>query len=241
LSRRGWIVVFAKEPSAGRVKTRFTPPFSPAEAAGFYGALLEDVLHATRDAALTLGLDPVLAVDPPDSAARIAAGAPRGFRVVAQAPGALGARMSVAVHQGFAAGAPFVLLRGSDSPCIGAAELGAAIEALEGWDMAASPDADGGYGLVGVASRKVASQTVHTLFDHTMSTPSALADTVARARAASLSMRLLPPGFDLDRFDDLRRLEGARRVGAAVLCPRTLAYLDERGLWPALPGPSDGA
>src|SRR5262249_19739965 len=116
---RGWIVVFAKAPAAGRVKTRFSPPFSPAAAAAVYGCLLAEVRDVTAQAAAALDLDAVLSVDPPDAAAALAAQAPAGVRAVAQHPGALGERMTRAAHAALAAGAPFVLLRGSDSPCLG--------------------------------------------------------------------------------------------------------------------------
>ena len=61
---RGAIVVFAKAPQPGRVKTRMTPPLTQQQAADLYAALLRDVLEATARFAADLSLVPVLAVHP---------------------------------------------------------------------------------------------------------------------------------------------------------------------------------
>lgn len=230
--KRGWIIVFAKAPIAGRVKTRFSPPFSPVEAAAFYRCLLGDVLEVTGIAAARFDLEAVLCVDPPGEAARLAAEAPPGFRAIAQAPGPLGERMARAAQCGIATGASFVLLRGSDSPCLDAAAIGSAVDALARSELVASPDRDGGYNLVGVAARSQNGRSLEALFDHPMSTPEVLRDTLANAAKLGMKSERLAPGFDLDRFDDLRVLASVRHGPASSLCPRTLAFLDEHGLWP---------
>jgi hypothetical protein len=229
---RSWLVVFAKEAVAGHVKTRLSPPFSPIQAAEFYRCLLDDVLEETRAAAAWLGLDAILAVDPPGATAALVARAPVGFCAIAQAPGDLGARMGVVAHQAAVAGAPFALLRGSDSPCLGRGTLHDAVSALARADLAISADRDGGYNLVALGRAALVAAAEGRLFDHPMSTPSVLSDTESRARAARLQLEMLAPGFDLDRFDDLRWLDEARNLAGSVPCPRTLAFLDEHNLWP---------
>ncbi len=47
--------------------------------------------------------------------------------------------------------------------------------------------------------------------------------------------RALPTGFDLDTVGDLAWLAAARKRGDSLPCPRTLAYLDEAGLWRFVP------
>ncbi|RIL06582.1 MAG: glycosyltransferase [Proteobacteria bacterium] len=232
----GWLVVFAKEPAPGRVKTRLTPPFSPAQASQFYRCLLEDALDESAHAAALLKLDAVVAVDPPGGVAAIAARAPAGFRAISQAAGDLGRRMSAVAHQAAAAGAPFVLLRGSDSPCLERETLRAAAAALSQTDVVLCPDRDGGYNLVGLAQQALGGSAVGTLFEHPMSTPTVLRDTRARAEKLGLRVDLLPAGFDIDRFDDLRWLAAARAGARPLRCRRTLGFLDEAGLWPAPDG-----
>lgn len=227
--RRGWLVVFAKSPQPGRVKTRLCPPFTPEEAAAFYQCLLADVLEETAHAARALDLEPVLAVDPPDARAALAAEAPRGFRALAQGGADLGARMARVAREAAAAGAPLAVLRGSDSPALTRATLREAVDALAGADVALSPDRDGGYGLVSLGRRALlAGLGPESLFGHPMSTPTVLSDT--RAQAARLGLRscTITPGFDIDRAEDLRWLAEARHGNATLPCPRTLAFVDER-------------
>ena len=234
---RGWLVVFAKAPQAGRVKTRLSPPLSPVEAAELYRCLLLDVLDESAAAARLLGLDAVVAVDPPSATADFAARAPGGFRVVAQGAGELGARMSHVARQAGAAGAPFALLRGSDSPCLDRYAMRDAVAALAGADLVLCPDRDGGYNLVGLGGRALARGPGGGLFDHPMSTSTVLCDTLARADRLDLRSEQLPPGFDIDRFEDLRWLAARRIERAAIPCSRTLTFLDEQRLWPSDDGP----
>jgi len=225
VSPAGALVVFGKAPEAGRVKTRMVPPLSVEEARDLAECLLDDVLEATAQAASQLGLEPVLAVDPPGALARLAARAPPSFRVVAQRGVDLGSRMQWAVEEAAAGGCAPVLLRGSDSPTLDAALVAEAVAALDHADLVIRPDRDGGYSLVGLR------RPAPGLFAHPMSTASVLRDTLAGAGSLGLAAHLLPTGFDLDRIEDLRLLAEARADGRVLPCPRTLAYLDERDLW----------
>lgn len=231
--RRGWLVVFARRPAPGRVKTRLCPPLSPDQAAALYRCLLDDVLVESARAARALGLASVLAVDSADARAELAAIAPPGFRAIAQHGPDLGARMRHAVQQAAAAGASRALLRGSDSPALALPALREALEALDGADLALSPDRDGGYGLVALGPRALLHGAA--LFDHPMSTPSVLEDTTRGAEQRGLRVALVTPGFDVDRYEDLRQLAAARHSNATLACPRTLAWLDAHGLWPGGP------
>ncbi len=219
------IVVFAKAPVAGRVKTRMCPPFQPQEAAELYARLLEDVLQATAACAARLALTPFVAVHPGSACTSIARLAPRSFRVVRQRGPDLAARMGWAVREAAAAGFGRVLLRGSDSPLLDASTVGEALAALADVDLAVSPDRDGGYNLLGLR------RPVPGLFSHAMSTTSVLEDTLANARRAGLRWRRLEPGFDIDTAEDLSLLAAARTAAAERLCPRTLEFLDARELW----------
>lgn len=220
------VVVFAKAPVAGRVKTRMIPPLTPDQAAGLYAAMLADVLDATAEFAARRGLDAVLAIDPPEVCGEMARRAPPGYRVVAQRGPGLSARMAWAVSELAAAGRDRVLVRGSDSPALESGTLDAALDALSDCDLVVCPDLDGGYSLVGLR------RPAPGLFDHPMSTERVLDDTLANAERLGLRSRVLPPRFDLDTAEDLAHLARARSQGAAPNCRRTLAFLDESSLWP---------
>jgi rSAM/selenodomain-associated transferase 1 len=221
----GALVVLAKAPRAGEVKTRLCPPFSPQEAADLYARLLADVLAASAEIAHALELVPILAVQPPQACGELARNAPARFRVVPQRGPDLGARMDWALREACAAGAPRVVLRGSDSPLIDGEIVAAALAGLDDADLVLRPDRDGGYGLIAVE------RPAPGLFDHPMGTGSVLADTLAAAERLGLRTQLLEPGFDIDTLADLRRLEALRSPRLARLCPATLGYLDDHELW----------
>jgi rSAM/selenodomain-associated transferase 1 len=220
----GTLVVFAKYPAPGEVKTRLCPPFRPDEAAAFYAAMLDDVLETSHRAALALGLEPVLAVHPPEACDAFASAS--GWRRERQRGADLGARMEHATAAAFARGPGPVLLRGSDSPTLGHTTLAAAIDALRSHDLVICPDRDGGYNLV--ALRRPAPG----LFTHPMSTGTELHDTLAHARSLGLSTHLLAPGFDIDTAEDLHLLAEARKRDGSAECPRTIQWLDENRMWP---------
>ncbi len=225
-TRRGSVVVFAKVPEAGRVKTRFCPPFEFAQAADLYAAMLADILEATGDFARALALEPVLALDPGSACPEWAERVPDGYRVVPQRGASLSERMETAVQAEAARGLGAVLLRGSDSPALPQARLAEALAALETHDIAIAPDRDGGYSLIGMR------RPWPGLFAHPMSTEHVLADTLAQAGRLGARAAELEPSFDLDQFTDLAALGALRGRSEAALCPRTFAYLDGEGLWP---------
>ena len=229
-SLRGVLLVLAKEPEPGRVKTRMVPPLSPQQASDLYCEMLQDVLIASGRIAVEIGLSPILAVHPPGAALALARSAPAEFHIVPQRGADLGERMEWAIREAAASGADRILLRGSDSPILDLERIEAALMSLDDFDLVISPDLGSGYNLLGV--RKPAPG----LFDHPMSTRTVLEDTLANADALGLRAEVQRASFDLDTASDLSRLaaarEGPRGAAVAELCPKTLAYLDSEGLWP---------
>jgi rSAM/selenodomain-associated transferase 1 len=222
----GVLLVFAKAPRPGLVKTRMTPHLSPEKAAQLYACLLDDVLQVSLGAGAALGLDVVLAVSPPSACPELAEradalcdGNSSSFQVVAQQGRDLSERMASAVAEAGAAGYPRILLRGSDSPLLGEEHLREALEALERVWVAITPDQGGGYALIGLRG------PVEGLFDHPMSTAEVLDQTFGYARAQGLEAHLCEPTIDLDTPSDLVALRGAGSQKIEALCPRTWAFL----------------
>ncbi|MDJ0786828.1 MAG: TIGR04282 family arsenosugar biosynthesis glycosyltransferase [Myxococcota bacterium] len=231
-ARGAALVVFAKEPVPGQVKTRLSPPLTPEQAAALYAEMLADVLDTSARWARAHSLSPFLSLHPGEAAGRVPH--PETFRIEPQVGVGLAERMENAAAARFAEGYGPVLLRGSDSPALGEATLEAALHALTRHDVVLCPDRDGGYNLVGL------SRPTPGLFDHPMSTGSVLADTIANARRAGRTHQVLEPGFDIDTIEDLERLKKAREQDAAGECPRTLAWLDAHAAW-ELHRPPSGA
>lgn len=132
------LVVIAKEPVPGRVKTRLTPPYTPAQAAALAEASLADTLAAVTAAPASRR---VLAL-----AGRPGRWLPRGFEVVAQRGTGLDERLANAFAD---AGGPAVLI-GMDTPQVTPGLLTRAAGALDDGDAVFGPAADGGWWLLGL-------------------------------------------------------------------------------------------
>ncbi|MFJ9626893.1 DUF2064 domain-containing protein [Streptomyces sp. NPDC101175] len=176
------LLVIAKEPRPGRVKTRLTPPFTPEKAA----ALAEAALADTLDAVLaTPARRRVLVLD----------GAPGrwlppGFDVVPQCGGGLDARLAAA----FAGCAGPALLIGMDTPQVTPALL--TVDFAD-CDAYFGPAEDGGFWALGLAEPDPA-----LLLGVPMSTPATGAVQRARLTGAGLRVRDLPPLRDVDTAYD---------------------------------------
>lgn len=217
---RGWLIVFAKAPRAGLVKTRLSPPYSLEQCADLYREMLGDVLAASVGFAERLSLEPVVAFHPPEAPNELIGLAPPGFRLQAQRGSNLGARMAYAAREAAAAGAERILIRGSDSPGMPIEVLQEALTFLDrGSDVSLTPDQGGGYAAIGL---KAADDRI---FDTPMSTESVLAQTLARAEEIGWRAETTEPVFDIDIVGDLQRIELIPAQEQSDLCPRTVEYL----------------
>ncbi len=212
------VVVLAKRPVPGRVKTRLCPPLAPADAAALADAFLADTL--ARLAAPTprvTGRRVRLYLDQPDGFV-----APDGVTLHRQADGGLGTRMLRAVVESAAAGARRIVVVGTDSPTLPAAFVDLALDALaEPRTVVLGPTPDGGYYLIGV------NDIVPSLFAMDYSHSGVFAETLARAADAGLAPVVLPEVPDVDDGADLDTLVAAWRDGADV-GPHTAAWIVAR-------------
>jgi rSAM/selenodomain-associated transferase 1 len=133
------LLVIAKQPIAGRAKTRLTPPCTPLQAARLADAALRDTLDAVAEVAVGRR---VLVFDGDPEPWR-----PDGFEVIAQRGSGLGERLQAAfddIRQP-------ALLIGMDTPQVTPTQLGDALDALADAriDSILGPTADGGYWCVG--------------------------------------------------------------------------------------------
>jgi uncharacterized protein len=141
------IVIFAKAPVPGRVKTRLIPALGEADAARLAARMLDLALEQ----ALTAAVGPVeLCMSPaPDSPDWASTPLPADIEASDQGEGDLGARMGRAAQRAIAQGEA-VLLTGTDCPQLTAARLKEAAAQLTGHDAVLHRAADGGYVLLGL-------------------------------------------------------------------------------------------
>jgi hypothetical protein len=137
------VVVIAKEPRPGAVKTRLSPPLTPGEAAAVAGAALADTLEVV--ARTNLRARVVAFEGRPDS------WIPSGFTVVPQRRGSFGDRLAGAMEDAWERTPCPILLIGMDTPQVSVADLELAAAALlsPGVGTVLGPADDGGYWLIG--------------------------------------------------------------------------------------------
>jgi uncharacterized protein len=211
------LVIMAKAPRPGAVKTRLTPGLSPAAVTAFYCCLLHDTLAMAR----SLGDVEVAIMCPDTDVNELAQLAGSEASVVAQKGEGLAAGLtSVFAH--FAEGHQRrTIAFNSDSPHLPPSVLEDAFEGLIAHDLIVGPTHDGGYYLVGAN----ASHPALFALDG-MGTSSALERLLSRARSLQLSVGFADPFYDIDVADDLIRLAAELRL-APARAPRTAEWLKE--------------
>lgn len=193
------VVVFAKAPRPGAVKTRLVPLLGAEAAAALHARLVERALETAHAASLGR-VELHCAPDVNDPFFRSCAGH-FAVALAAQAGGDLGARM-LAAFESVLATHPRALLLGSDCPALTARHLREADCALrEGTDAVFVPCEDGGYALIGLRRAEA------RLFDGiAWGGESVMADTRSRLGALGWRWRELEMLWDVDRPEDYQRL-----------------------------------
>lgn len=187
------LVIFAKAPVPGQVKTRLIPALGPDGACTLYCRLLQRTLDSTADWA---GSRYLYCAPSPEHPFFSELAERHGLSLRQQAQGDLGQRMAAALAD-FPEGA---LLIGSDCPVLDSRHLAQAAEALENSDTAILPSEDGGYVLIGQRRPHPAPFTgMRWSHDQVM------AHTRQRLAAAGLSLWEGPLLWDVDEPEDLAR------------------------------------
>ena len=183
------LIVFAKAPVSGRVKTRLCPPCTPDQAAAIAHAALVDTLAAV---AATPGVHRVLALD-----GEPGSWSPAGFDVVPQTAGDLAARLTGA----FACVSGPALVIGMDTPQLTPGMLRHAVDTLlsPGVDAVLGRTVDGGWWTLGLRDVRVPAFT-----GVPMSTRETGRHQAARLNSLGLRTRALEVETDVDTFVDAR-------------------------------------
>ena len=193
------LAVMAREPVAGRVKTRLTPELTPRDAALLYQAFLRDTLGKFGSIP---GVSPVVAYTPDTAEEYFRRIAPRDALLLFQQEGDLGERLEHVSSELFHRGFSRVVIVGSDSPDLPGEYLEMAFDRLENYDLVLGPCDDGGYYLIGLSCRPE-----HALFTGIPWSSSMVFETTLRkAKSMDMSVAILPGWHDIDTLEDLQRL-----------------------------------
>jgi uncharacterized protein len=203
------LVIFAKAPIPGEVKTRLCPPLTPDEAASLHGSFVLDMLECSGSASKQGGsrkglpaFDRFLACAPSSDHVFFKVMEERqSVRLIDQVGDDLGACMDRAFTTIFAMGYAHALLVGTDLPTLPESSFSQALDLLNIHDLVLGPAMDGGYFLIGL------NRPTPALFtDIAWSTDQVLAQTRRKADILGLKTALLPAERDVDTIDDLRAL-----------------------------------
>ena len=176
------IVIFARYPEPGKVKTRLAREIGDRSACALYRACLQRTLRAVRSWSRSAGgADRLYMAEKCGEAWQHWPGA--HWDVHLQCRGDLGRRMATAIEDGFRDGCCPVLCLGTDAPGLRVRHIRQAVRKLRHSDVVIGPARDGGYYLIGLRRARP------SLFAGVpWSTPEVLARTHAAAANASLSL-----------------------------------------------------
>lgn len=193
------LIIFAKAPEPGAVKTRLTPFLSKNQAVELQKAFLEDLLQTTD----IKNIERVIACSPTtlhpffqDCKTKHSLG------LTLQEGKDLGERMKNSLQWGLNQGFKKVIIIGCDSPTLPAKFIKEAFGALSRHEVVLGPSLDGGYYLIGAVS-------LHPpLFsDIAWGTDRVLTQTLEKLHSAKIPCHLLPFWYDIDRPQDLAFLK----------------------------------
>ncbi len=210
------LLLFARRPRLGKVKTRLCPPLEPEQALALYRGFLTDQLNLLRRCAADYHVE-VWWDGPPDDPSL------RGFDLAGivqreQPDGDLGQRLEHAFGE---ADVPAVAI-GADSPTLGRGAIDRAFAALsELRPVVLMPAIDGGYVLLGLWRLHPA-----VFREIPWGSASVAETTLEQAEKHGLRVKVLPDGYDVDDDAGLRRLEAdLSHPEIAARAPATLRAL----------------
>jgi rSAM/selenodomain-associated transferase 1 len=222
------LLIFAKQPYPGKVKTRLSPPLSLHEAAELYRCMLSDTLAKV---VVLSGVEKIIVYESSPGAGQFFRTAFPGVRCFPQQGAGLGERLEKAFEKVFGLGFELVAAIGTDSPDLPVSHLEESFRLLErnAADVAFGPASDGGYYLVALKSflpevfRKIP-----------WSTGQVLEKSVEVVMTLGLRVVYLPVWHDLDTIEDLVRFLLGGGTGGAVRTRQFLIeFMNNKILYPA--------
>ncbi|KAA3662929.1 MAG: glycosyltransferase [Calditrichaeota bacterium] len=201
------LVIYAKYPQHGKVKTRLAKSIGDELATALYTSFIQHILekhiHNTNHYDISFAIAPTEKVD------HFAVDFPGGLHYLSQLENSdLGERLADSMRKFFELNYNKVVIIGTDSPALPPSHIEEAFEKLEEYDLVFGPTTDGGFYLIGLRHPNSA------LFKSVRwSTPNTLADSIDAAKRERVNYTLLEEHFDVDNVNDLRYLLDTYPIG----------------------------
>lgn len=229
------LVIGAKEPMPGAVKTRLGRGIGDTQAAALYRAFLTDLAERFRRAAAAHGYDLLWAFAPTTADFPALVGAADGY--FAQEGADWTERQRHIFRRAADGGYDQIVLIASDSPQLPARTISAAFAALDTTAAVLAPTYDGGYSLIGQRGGVDILGTVR------MSTTTVYDDLRANARAHGITVHSLGAMWDVDEISDLHYLAaylaGPHDAPATAAAFRRMRLWEDAATWSFVPRTGD--
>ena len=224
------LVLMAKAPRVGLVKTRLKPQLTSEQAAALSRSFIQDMAHNIAGLFEDSRFAGVVAYTPSGEESAFDGLLPAEFFLIAQRGADLGERLRNVAEDLFTAGFSAVCLINSDSPTLPRSLFAEAAAALwsAGNGVVLGAASDGGYYLIGLKRFEP-----HLFARIDWSTSRVCSQTLERAAEAGLATLRLPEWYDVDDWDSLKTLyrelsmpDGLRSTGPqGYEAPATARYL----------------
>ena len=204
-SQTNRLIIFAKLPEPGKVKTRLAADLGNERAAEIYSQLARDIISRVSESD---HYQTYIFYDPPEKKAEVAGWLndsidPEAVSFFPQQGVILGERISLAFEKVFSSNADRSVIIGTDCTDLTRELIEDSFKALRVYDAVIGPAEDGGYYLLGLNRFRP------ELFqDIEWSTRHVLGQTVERLQESGLRYKVLKTLSDIDNLDDLKRISG---------------------------------
>jgi rSAM/selenodomain-associated transferase 1 len=192
------VVIMAKEPKVGKVKTRLVPPLTAESAAELYLNFLLDKIEQVK---IIENVQPYFAFYPESGEGFFQSIAPDNFKLIEQKGKDLGERLDNISSELIDMGYSKVVLMDSDTPNLSIQIVIDGLRILDESDVVLGPCEDGGYYLIGIKSK--ASELFQNI---PWSSEEVTRETITKAEKMGLKITLLESWYDVDTIDEVMRL-----------------------------------
>lgn len=198
-----FIIVFAKEPQNGKVKTRLSKRLSSERILGLYKAFLKDTVELINKCKTINKVMAYHCDGNPSYLKKIA----KGYIFYKQTGSSLGQRIHNAFVLAKNQGSTQTVIVGSDAPDLPPALIETAFRKLARHDVVFGPARDGGYYLVALK------KPMRNIFQGIKwSTSSVLEESLRKAKKSDQKVYLLKPWGDIDEYDDFKLMNASLKT-----------------------------